>query len=279
MTQFIAAAIQLNVQDDLAYNMGEIVKYVREAADKGAIFITLPENAFFMQAPGKGAHPDPKEAILQCKELARELKIWLLIGSVQILTPEGKSWNRSLLIDDSGQLQAEYDKIHLFDVTLKNGETYSESERIAGGNNAVLAHTPWGKLGMTICYDVRFPHLYRELAHQGADFLAVPAAFTYTTGIAHWHTLLRARAIENGCYVIAPAQCGMHPGNRRTYGHALIINPWGEIVAEASEDKAEIITAVIDTDKIAEARGMIPSLRHDKSFTVWRADDDRLPNE
>jgi predicted amidohydrolase len=137
-----------------------------------------------------------------------------------------------------------------------------------GGSAAVLASTPWGKLGMTICYDVRFPHLYRALAQAGADFLSVPSAFTYTTGSAHWHALLRARAIENGCYVIAPAQCGMHPGKRRTYGHSLIVDPWGRVIAESSEDKTGIITATIDTDIVRDARTMLPSLRHDRNFKV-----------
>ncbi len=266
--EFIAACIQLNAQDDINAGMEMAQQYVREAVSKGANFITLPENAFYMQEPGKGAPPSPDAAIALCSALARELKIWLLIGSVQMPAAENKSCNRSLLIDDQGNIVAHYDKIHLFDVTLKNGEHYHESARIAGGDKAVIAQMPWGKLGMTVCYDVRFPHLYRTLAQAGADFLSVPAAFTVTTGTAHWHVLLRTRAIENGCYVFAPAQCGSHPGNRHTYGHSLIVAPWGEIIAEASADKTGIITATIDTDKIAEARAMIPSLKHDRVFTL-----------
>jgi predicted amidohydrolase len=221
-----------------------------------------------MAEPGKGQPPSPKEGIALCEKLARELKVWILIGSVQLPSSPGKSWNRSLLIDDTGKTVAHYDKIHLFDVTLKNGETYSESARITGGGEAVIAHTPWGKLGMTICYDVRFPHLYRTLAQAGAEFLSIPSAFTHTTGTAHWHALLRARAIENGAYVFAPAQCGEHPGNRKTYGHSLIVNPWGEIIAEAGEDKTGIITATIDTDAVRKARLMIPSLTHDRAFGI-----------
>jgi predicted amidohydrolase len=266
MVQFTAACIQLNSQDDLGANMRALESLVRKAAKKGAVFIALPENALFMQEPGKGAPPRGDAAIRHCGKLARELKVWLLMGSVQVPSGTGKSLNRSLLIDDTGKIAARYDKIHLFDVTLKKGETYSESARIEGGAEAVIAHTPWGRLGMTVCYDLRFPHLYRTLAQAGAEFLSVPSAFTYTTGTAHWHTLLRARAIENGCYVFAPAQCGQHPAKRRTYGHSLIVSPWGEILAEGSEDKTGIITAKIDTDKIREARAMIPSLRHDRAF-------------
>jgi len=202
----------------------------------------------------------------RCAALARELGVWLLVGSIHPVSDNGKRWNRSLLFTPEGRLAASYDKIHLFDVTLANGETYAESDRMRAGDTATLAETPWGKLGMTICYDLRFPALFRYLAQQGALFLSIPAAFTYTTGKAHWHALLRARAIENGCFVFAPAQCGTHPGNRRTWGHALIVSPWGEILAEAPEETPGIITAVIDTEKVREARAMIPSLRLDRSF-------------
>jgi predicted amidohydrolase len=195
----------------------------------------------------------------------------MLIGSIHPPASPQKDWNCSLLLDDKGEIAAQYDKIHLFDVTLKGGETYRESDRMEAGDTAVLATTPWGKLGMTICYDVRFPHLYRTLAKAGADFLSVPSAFTFTTGSAHWHSLLRARAIENGCYVIAPAQCGTHPGGRRTFGHSLIVDPWGAVIAEGSEDKPGVISAVIDTGKIAEAREMIPSLQHDREFHLQKA--------
>jgi predicted amidohydrolase len=267
MVQFIAACVQLNAQNDLKANSATGEALIREAAGKGAQFITLPENAFFMQEPGKGASPLFDDTVKQFSALAKELSVWLLIGSIHPPAAECKTWNRSLLINDKGTVVAAYDKIHLFDATLKNGETYRESDRISAGNKTVLASTPWGKLGMTVCYDLRFPHLYRALAHEGADFLSIPAAFTYTTGIAHWHSLLRARAIENGCFVFAPAQCGMHPGNRRTYGHSLIIDPWGAIIAEGPEDKIGVITATIDTDKITEARSMVPSLRHDRQFS------------
>jgi predicted amidohydrolase len=270
MVQFIAACVQLNAQDDIQANADVAEALVREAAGGGARFITLPENAFFMQEPGKGPPPSFDATVERFSGLARALKVWLLIGSIHPPAREGRTWNRSLLINDEGLLVAAYDKIHLFDVTLKNGEIYRESERIDAGSKAVLAKTKWGGLGMTVCYDLRFPHLYRALAQGGARFLSVPAAFTYTTGTGHWHTLLRARAIENGCFVFAPAQCGVHPGNRRTYGHSLIVDPWGAIIAEGTEDRTGIITAIIDTGKIDEARAMIPSLRHDRPFDLPR---------
>jgi deaminated glutathione amidase len=265
----LAACIQLNSQDDMNANLRTIEGYLREANAQGSQLAALPENAFFMAEPGKGPHPSPDAGIALCERLARELKLWILIGSVHVPAPDStKRYNRSLLISDAGNLVATYDKIHLFDVELKNGETYRESDRIYGGKEAVIASTPWGTMGLTVCYDVRFPHLYRALAHAGAEILSVPSAFTHTTGTAHWHTLLRARAIENFCYVIAPAQCGMHPGKRRTYGHSLIVAPWGEIIAEGSEAEPGIITARIDMQKLRDARAMIPSLTHDRVFVV-----------
>ncbi|MGH7033927.1 MAG: nitrilase-related carbon-nitrogen hydrolase, partial [Stellaceae bacterium] len=158
-----------------------------------------------------------------------------------------------------------YDKIHMFDVDLPGGESYRESSAYRPGNRAVVAATPWGRLGLSVCYDLRFPHLYRALAQGGADFLAVPAAFTVPTGRAHWHVLLRARAIENGCFVLAPAQEGEHAEGRRTYGHSLIVAPWGEVLAEAQEGVG-FITAEIDPGRIEEARRAVPSLRHDRPF-------------
>jgi predicted amidohydrolase len=268
MTVFTAACVQLNAGSDVNANLGAALPLIREAAGRGAQLVTLPENAFFMRESGGDPFPAYDDAVARCCALARELKVWLLIGSIHPPAVGARAWNRSLLIDAGGNIAAQYDKIHLFDATLKNGETYRESDRMQGGNAATLAETPWGKLGMTICYDLRFPHLYRALAKAGADFLSIPSAFTYTTGSAHWHALMRARAIENGCYVVAPAQCGLHPGQRRTYGHSLIVAPWGEILAEGSEDTVGVITAVIDTDTIAEARAMLPSLKHDRAFTL-----------
>lgn len=262
----IVACVQLNSQDDVLANLNAIEQGVREAAQLGATLITLPENAFWMQDAGKGYPPSLEAAEAACKTLAQTLKVWLLIGSTHVPTGEGKYWNRSLLIDDRGEIAAQYDKIHLFDATLKNGEIYRESARIKAGDKAIVQATPLGNIGLTICYDVRFPHLHRGLAKAGAMILTVPAAFTYTTGKAHWHTLLRARAIENGCFVIAPAQCGMHPGNRRTYGHSLIVSPWGEVLAEGAEDTPCVITATLDMSMIEDARAMVPSLNHDRDI-------------
>jgi predicted amidohydrolase len=268
MTELIAACIQISANDNAAHNIKAAEEAVRDAAARGAQLITLPENVFFMQAPGKGPHPSVEGGVAKLGALADKLGVWIVIGSVHVPSPEGKSCNRSLLINNKGAIVARYDKIHLFDVTLKNGETYAESDRITPGGEAVLAQTPWGKLGLTVCYDVRFAHLYRALAHAGADIITVPAAFTYTTGTAHWHVLLRARAIETGCFIIAPAQCGIHPGERRTYGHSLIISPWGEILAEGSETDTGIILATLNMNEVQEARAMIPALSHDRPFKI-----------
>jgi predicted amidohydrolase len=191
--------------------------------------------------------------------------VWLLIGSLAIKVSDTKTANRSFLIDPKGRIAARYNKIHLFDVDLPSGETYRESNTVAGGGRAVLADLPWGKIGLTICYDLRFPQLYRALAQKGAFLLTVPSAFTETTGKAHWHVLLRARAIENGAFVIAPAQGGIHANGRATYGHSLIVAPWGEILAEAGTEPG-IIVADIDPARVADARGRVPNLRHDRPF-------------
>ena len=197
--------------------------------------------------------------------MAAELGIWLLIGSVAIKVSDTKTANRSVLFDPKGGIAARYDKIHMFDVDLPSGEKYRESNTVAGGDRAVTADLPWGRVGLTICYDMRFPHLYRSLAQSGAFLLTVPSAFTETTGKAHWHVLLRARAIENGAFVVAPAQGGTHANGRETYGHSLIVAPWGEVLAEAGTDPC-VIVADIDPVLSAEARARVPNLRHDRPF-------------
>lgn len=197
--------------------------------------------------------------------LAEELGIWLLVGSLAIKVSETKTANRSFLVDPKGRIAARYDKIHLFDVDLPSGEKYRESNTVAGGNRAVTADLPWGKIGLTICYDVRFPQLYRALAKNGAFLLTVPSAFTDTTGKAHWHVLLRARAIENGAFVMAPAQGGTHANGRKTFGHSLIIAPWGEVLAEGGTEPG-VILADIDTAAAADARARVPNLQHDRPF-------------
>lgn len=272
--QFIAACVQTNCQDDLDANVAAVLPMVEQAAQSGAKLICLPENAFLMEDQGKKlfqkAVPAAQHAgVLGCREIAKRHGAWVMIGSVPLADPdaEGKVYNTSLIIDDKGELVHSYQKIHLFDVDLPNGESYRESNRFSGGCEAPLVQLPWGKIGLSICYDVRFPHLYRGLAQAGAEMLAIPAAFTKVTGEAHWHVLQRARAIENGCFVFAAAQTGEHPGKRFTYGHSLMIDPWGRVLADAG-DSMGIITATIDMEEVAKTRSRVPSLQHDKEFRI-----------
>jgi predicted amidohydrolase len=270
MTAFRAACVQLRSSGDVAENIRVASALIREAGARGADFIATPENTTLM-APDGGAklersfseQADP--ALPVFRALAAELGVWLLIGSLAIKVSDAKTANRSFLIDPKGGVAARYDKIHLFDVDLPSGEKYRESNTVAGGGRAVAADLPWGKLGLTVCYDLRFPQLYRTLAQAGAVLFSVPAAFTETTGKAHWHMLLRARAIENSAFVIAPAQGGTHAGGRRTYGHSLIVAPWGEVLAEAGTDPG-VIVADVDPELALEARTRIPSLHHDRPF-------------
>ncbi|HUO89616.1 MAG TPA: carbon-nitrogen hydrolase family protein [Rhizomicrobium sp.] len=270
MTAFKAACIQLRSSDDVTENIRVTSEFIREAHGKSAQFIATPENTTLM-APDGGAKlaqsfdeaRDP--ALPAFRALAEELGVWLLIGSLAIKVSDTKTANRQFLIDPKGRIAARYSKIHLFDVDLPSGERYRESNTVAGGGDAVLAETPWGKVGLTICYDMRFPGLYRALAHKGAFLLTAPSAFTETTGKAHWHVLLRARAIENGAFVLAPAQGGTHANGRKTYGHSLIVAPWGEILAEAGTEPG-VILADIDPAAVTEARSRVPSLQHDRPF-------------
>jgi len=264
------ACVQMTAGPEVGANLDAAAALIREAAAGGAKFILTPENTSIIepnreQALAKSFTQDAHPGLPLFAGLAKELGVWLLIGSMPIRVEPERLANRSFLIDDQGRVITHYDKIHLFDVDLPNGEVYRESERIRSGAQAVLAPTPWGGLGMTVCYDLRFPQLYRDLAHAGASIISIPAAFTVPTGEAHWHVLLRARAIETGAFVLAPAQCGQHAGGRRTYGHSLIVAPWGEILAEAG-DQPGIIGAIIDFSQVASARAMIPSLRHDRDY-------------
>jgi predicted amidohydrolase len=271
VTAFRAACIQTRAGDDVAENIREVAGLVREAAARGAHFIATPENTTLMaaNAPAKLARSFPEEkdpAIPVFAALAAELKVWLSIGSIAIRLDAHKTANRSFLFSPDGAIAARYSKIHLFDVDVADGETYRESATVTGGDRAVLAETPWGRLGLTVCYDMRFGHLYRRLAQAGAFAFTIPSAFTVPTGQAHWHVLLRARAIENGAFVIAAAQGGAHPGGRRTYGHSLIVGPWGEILAEAPADAPGVILAEIDPALSAHARARLPSLTHERAF-------------
>jgi len=215
---------------------------------------------------------DGAPALPALQTLARELQVWLLAGSLTVRTDnaDGRIANRSFLISDTGGIAAAYDKIHMFDVTLPDGRAIRESSAYRPGERAVTADTPWGKVGLTACYDLRFPGLYRALALAGAHYLTVPSSFQRQTGKVHWHTLVRARAIENGCFVIAPAMCGDHPGNRQTYGHTLVVDPWGEVLADGGESPG-IVYADIDPAAVARARGMIPSIEHERPFSAPEA--------
>jgi predicted amidohydrolase len=265
---FRAACVQLCSSDDVDENIHVASHLIREARAAGAEFIATPENTTLM-APDGGAkleksHDEERDpALPKFRALAEELGIWLLIGSLAIRVSENKTANRSFLIDPKGRIAMRYDKVFLFDVDLPSGETYRESNTVAGGHRAVTADLPWGRLGLSICYDLRFPQFYRKLAQAGSSFLAVPSAFTETTGKAHWHVLLRARAIENGAFIIAPAQGGRHANGRQTYGHSLIVSPWGEILAEAGTEPG-LISAEIDPAAVTNARQRVPSLRHDR---------------
>lgn len=248
---------------------------IREAAKGGAAYVLTPEMTTLMELDRARllAAVTPEEgnaAIAQFTALARELGIWLHIGSMPVLVGDDKLANRSYLIAPEGRIVARYDKIHMFDVDLGSGESYKESANYDPGRHAVLAELPWGNLGMTICYDLRFPHLYRALARAGAKFLAVPAAFTRPTGMAHWHMLLRARAVESQAFVFAAGQGGQHENGRETFGHSLVISPWGEILAEGHEHPA-VVFADIDLQLLDDVRRRVPSLQHDRPFEVVRA--------
>ena len=276
-SQFTAACLQLNSKRTIDDNLPEVTDLLDEAIGAGADFITLPECTGMMEpngdalrekAPAEENHPVLD--LIQAK--AAESGRWILIGSLAIKLPDGKIANRSYLFDAQGDVTATYDKIHMFDVELGDGQYYRESATYEPGAEAVIADLPWGRAGLTICYDVRFAYLYRTLAQNGTDFITIPAAFTKVSGEAHWHVLQRARAIETGSYVISAAQCGTHAEDRRTYGHSLIIDPWGTILADGGEAPG-VITAEIDPAKVAEARSKIPALTHDRSY---RLSDDLL---
>ncbi len=275
---FTVACVQTTAGPDVKTNIINASALVRDAHNSGATLIILPEvtNVIDMDrsalAEKLSAEADDISLVAFCT-LAAELKVWLLVGSLGLkhetaLNAEGKTKfaNRSFLIGDDGVVRNRYTKIHLFDVDLGADETYQESKSYEPGNETVVADTPWGKLGMTICYDIRFPHLYRKLAQAGAKFLSIPAAFARPSGKAHWHVLMRARAIENGCYVFAAAQCGEHGGGRTTYGHSLIVDPWGEILADGGMETGFVL-AEIDTSLVDEARRKIPSLTHDRDYS------------
>ena len=264
------ACLQLNSGNDYAANLGALAAMARGAAAGGARFIFSPEYVLMMDGSGRTMRESAQDssgepALAALMSLSRELAVWHLVGSLTLNSDDGRMLNRSLLISDRGEVVAAYDKIHMFDATLPSGTVIRESSAYRPGERAVLASTPWGVLGMTVCYDLRFPHLYRALAQGGAVMLAVPSSFQRETGRAHWHTLLRARAIENACFVIAPAMCGDHPGKRMTYGHSLVVDPWGEVLAEGGE-APEAVYADLELSLVDKVRSLLPSLTHDRPY-------------
>jgi deaminated glutathione amidase len=272
---FRVGLVQMCTGRDVERNLRDADELIREAARQGADYVQTPEITTLMESERArliaAVRPETGNGALErFRALAHELGIWLHVGSMAVLLDSGRIANRAYLISPQGDLVARFDKIHMFDIDLPGGESYRESKNYQPGDLAVLAALPWGTLGITICYDLRFPHLYRALAKAGADFLAIPSAFTRPTGEAHWHVLVRARAIENGCFVFAAAQGGRHESGRETYGHSLIVSPWGEILAEGGVHPS-VIVADVKLSDVREARRRIPSLQHDRIFQVSRA--------
>ncbi|MCP4329609.1 MAG: carbon-nitrogen hydrolase family protein [Alphaproteobacteria bacterium] len=275
MSTFTVACIQNTAERDIEPSIGPVVELIRAAAARGADLVTLPEMVTMIEphdrdVPAKARAEDDDPGLAAFRAEAAAAGVWMLIGSLLIRTAGGKVANRSFVVDPGGNIVARYDKLHLFDVDLDGGETYRESATVEAGDEAVLAPTPWGLLGLSVCYDLRFAYLYRALAQGGASFIGIPAAFTYTTGKDHWHVLVRARAIETGCFVFAPNQCGIHAEDRRTWGHSLIVNPWGEVLADGG-DEVGLVTAEIDPVEVERARRMVPALKHDRRFDGPRA--------
>jgi predicted amidohydrolase len=273
MGVFKAAAIQMRSGKDPQKNVVDFEALVREAAVQGAVYVQTPEmtGAVLRDQEARRASfttQDRDLVVAAGARLSRELGIYLHIGSTAIVRADGKLANRALLFSPDGEAIATYDKIHMFDVDLDNGESWRESNAYEPGTQAVVADLPFARLGFAICYDLRFPQLFRAEALAGADVLTVPAAFTRQTGQAHWHVLLRARAIENGAYVIAAAQGGLHEDGRETFGHSLIIDPWGRIIAEAAHDEPGVIVADIDTVQSVSARRKIPNLKNARDFSA-----------
>jgi deaminated glutathione amidase len=269
---FTAAMVQMRTGLLPEPSLAQGMALIREAKAQGADYVLTPEVSNMMQVNRKALFehltPEAEDKSLKAyRALAAELKIHLHIGSLALKFSPEKAVNRSFLIAPDGTVLACYDKIHMFDIDLPGGESYRESANYQPGETAVISDLPWGRIGLTICYDVRFPALYRALAESGAAFLTVPSAFTRKTGEAHWHTLLRARAIETGCFIFAAAQAGLHENKRETYGHSLIVDPWGEVLAEGGVEPG-VFLAKIDPSKVVTARQTIPSLQHGRRFGI-----------
>lgn len=273
MATFKAAAVQMRSGTEVARNVRDMEQMVREAAARGAAYVQTPEMTGALlrdkDARANAFTSDDRDPVAAAASaLAAELGIFLHIGSTAIVRADGKLANRAFLFGPDGRLIATYDKIHMFDVDLDNGESWRESSAYEAGREAVVAALPIARLGFAVCYDLRFPQLFRAEALAGAELLSVPAAFTRQTGEAHWHALLRARAIENGAFVVAAAQGGRHEDGRETYGHSLVVDPWGRILAEADHAEPGVIVAEIDTAAVAAARAKIPNLKNAREFSV-----------
>jgi deaminated glutathione amidase len=269
---FKAAMIQMRAGLTVSANVDAAVRMIGEAKGAGAAYVQTPEMTNIMEVKRERLFStivaeEQDTSLATFRELARKLGIYVHVGSLAIKAGHERAANRAFLIDPRGEIAARYDKIHMFDVDLSGGESYRESRTYRAGELAVLSDLPWGRLGVTICYDLRFPALYRALAEAGATMLAIPSAFTKQTGEAHWHVLNRARAIENGCFVFAAAQGGKHENGRETFGHSLIVDPWGRILAEGATEPG-VVMAEIDIGEVAKARARIPSLQHGRRFEI-----------
>jgi len=276
MTTLPVALVQARTPAAPDAAFAHVEPLIREAAAGGAKLVLTPEAANFVIRDRARRNAvlttvERDEAVGNLRALAEELGIWLLIGSAIVrsgVEGDDRAANRSLLVDDQGRIAATYDKLHVYDVDLPTGESWRESAAIRPGDAAVVADTPWGRLGLTVCYDLRFPQLFRALARAGASMIAVPSAFTVPTGEAHWETLLRARAIETGCWILAPAQGGEHEDSRRTWGHSMVVGPWGEVVAKLDDDAPGVLFASLDLDAVVRARQAVPQLDHDRDFAL-----------
>jgi len=266
MSSFLAAAIQMNSQADLYYNMKQARQFVEQASHTGALLVALPENFAFLgdEAARLKQADDISEIVVESlSEWAKEFNIYIIGGGYPVRADGSKLFNRAILVSPEGKIVASYDKIHLFDVELSTEESYKESDLVQSGSKTAIVYESeeLANIGLSICYDIRFPELYRQLSEKGAELLCVPAAFTRPTGEAHWEILLRCRAIENSAYLIAPAQTGKHGKKRETYGHSMIVDPWGTVLADAGSEPG-IVTAEINLEKLKEIRRKFPSLKH-----------------
>jgi len=266
--------VQLRTPDNQADALAHAAPLIREAAEGGAKLILTPEGTNILERSrekrlARVVRQDEDSCVNGLRDLAADLGVWLLIGSAIVKgedPTDPRAANRSILISPDGEIAATYDKLHVFDVDLPTGERHRESESIRPGEKAVVAKTPWGGLGLTVCYDVRFAHLFRALAQAGADMISVPAAFTVPTGKAHWELMLRARAVETGAFVMAPAQGGPHADGRSTWGHSLVVAPWGEVIASLDHEDPAVLYATLDLAQVARARAAIPQLQHERGF-------------